>query len=95
MNIIINEKALSTLEKIGEFVENKNTFGSGNRYITKFLNFIEETLLTFNNHQFCKAIQFNKMNYRCFFYNDWVVAYKKNENYIEVKIIIHGTLLNS
>ena len=95
MNIIINEKALSTLEKIGEFVENKNTLGSGNRYVTKFLNFIEETMLSFNNHQLCKSIQLYKMNYRCFFYNDWVVAYKKNENYIEVKIIIHGTHLNN
>lgn len=89
MNIIINEKALLTLEKIGEFVENKNTIGSGNRYVTKFLNFIEETLLSFNNHQLCKSFQLNKMNYRCFFYNDRVVAYQKNENYIEVKIVIH------
>ncbi len=58
-------------------MENKNTLGSGNRYVTKFLNFIEETLLSFNNHQLCKSIQLNKMNYRCFFITIGLLLIKK------------------
>ncbi len=94
MKIKIKAEAFATLTEIEKFIERKNTPGSGKKFTIFFLNFIKKTLTTFNNHAICKYPEFKSMNWRYFFYNDWVIAYAVEYDRTEVKLIIHGSLLN-
>ncbi|MFA9212276.1 MAG: hypothetical protein ACEQSR_00315 [Candidatus Methylacidiphilales bacterium] len=71
----------------------KNTKGSGERYVTKFLSYIQDTLNSFSKHAVCKHTQFAINSWRCFFYKDFVIVYSIVDDTIFINIIIHGSLI--
>lgn len=93
MKIIFSETSTLTLRLLAQFVESKNTQGSGKRYVNKFLQFISNTLNSFSKHAICKHKQFALNNWSCFFYKDFVIVYSIISDKIVIHIIIHGSLL--
>lgn len=67
MKIVFSETATQTLRSLAQFVESKNTKGSGKRYVTKFLSYIQDTLNSFSKHAVCRNAQFAINSWRCFF----------------------------
>lgn len=93
MKIVFSETATQTLRSLAQFVESKNTKGSGKRYVTKFLSYIQDTLNSFSKHAVCRNPQFAINGWRCFFYKDYVIVYSIVDDTIFINIIIHGSLL--
>jgi len=93
MKIIFSETSTLTLRSLAQFVESKNTQGSGKRYVYKFLQFISITLNSFSKHAICKHKQFALNSWRCFFYKDFVIVYSIISDKIFIHVIVHGSLL--
>jgi hypothetical protein len=93
MKIVFSETAIQTLRSLAQFVESKNTKGSGKRYVTKFLSYIQDTLNSFSKHAVCKHAQFAINSWRCFLYKDFVIVYSVVDDTIFINIIIHGSLI--
>lgn len=90
----IAKEAWSTLNELAEFVESKNSFGAGNRYLNAFLIKIKNALKSHAEYAVCKYPEFAKLGLKCFIIKDWVIAYQASKDTIIVKTIIHGTMLN-
>lgn len=80
------------LQELENYVENVNTKGAGKRFRGRFVTKIKSSLAT-TNHALCNHLSLAKFNLRCFFINDWVLAYEVSNNAIVIRTIIHGSLL--
>jgi len=92
MTIKISAEAKEVLMELSKFVEAKNTPGAGKRFRNKFVLKIKEQL-KHSEHLNCKHPKLNEQKLKCFFINDWVIAYQKNDDSILIYLIIHGSLL--
>ncbi|MFI5139888.1 MAG: type II toxin-antitoxin system RelE/ParE family toxin [Sphingobacteriales bacterium] len=93
MNIQITPQALSVIDAIADFVESKNTRGSGKRYALKFKSAIEKLALPNVQHSLCNHSVLAAHKYSCSHFNDWVIAFKIKDGKLIVYEIIHGSLL--
>jgi|LakMenEpi03Aug12_release.lakeMendotaPanAssembly.Ray.scaffolds.fasta_scaffold2362234_1 hypothetical protein len=94
MKIVISSEAVLVIKELAKFVEIKNTPGSGKRFASKFLKLIKSKLLKFDQYGLCKYPEFQDKKWRCLIFKDWIVVYAKNQYQIEIKLIVHGSLLN-
>jgi len=86
-------KALRVIDAIADFVESKNTKGSGARYALKFKSAIEALALPNVEYSLCNHHILASLRYSCSHFNDWVIAFKIADNELIVYEIIHGSLL--
>jgi hypothetical protein len=89
----IAPQALNVIDAIADFVESKNTKGSGARYALKFKLAIEKLALPNVQYSFCNHPVLAAYRYSCSHFNDWVIAFKISGNELVVYEIIHGSLL--
>ena len=92
MKIKIAEEAKHVLTELEIFVESKNTKGAGKRFKKRFIEKIKSHLQN-PVHQDCKHESLKAKMLKCFFINDWVIAYKTEAEQIVIYVIIHGSLL--
>lgn len=93
MKTVISEQALAVLAAIANFVESKNTKGSGGRFAMKFKGAIKELAIPNIQYSKCNYQKFAELNYSCSHYNDWVIAFSIENNVLKVHEIIHGSFL--
>lgn len=93
MNITIKPKALKVIDAIADFVESKNTPGSGARYALKFKIAIKRLAVPGVQHSICNHHVLAAFKYSCSHFNDWVIAFKIVNGELTVYEIIHGSLL--
>lgn len=86
-------KAMDVIDEIADFAESKNTPGSGNRFAVKFLNTIGSWAVSNTQYALCDHEVFAAFGYSCRRINDWVVAFKIENNVLTVYEIILGSLL--
>jgi len=89
----IKPKALTVIDSIANFVESKNTKGSGARYALKFKAAIKKLALPNVQYSICTHPVLAAYKYSCSHFNDWVIVFKVNDNELVVFEIIHGSLL--
>ena len=92
MKIKLSEEARLTLVELKSFVESKNTKGAGRRFIKRFSEKIKAALST-SNYAICKHKKFAALKLKCFYINDWVIAFETKDKQIIIRVIIHGSLL--
>lgn len=92
MRIEYKPNALQTIFHLGAFVESNNTEGSGSRFIDKFFNHIEKYALPNVQYGLCVHLPFRSRGYSCVFYNDWVIAFKIEQQVFVVYEIALGSL---
>lgn len=93
MNITIKPKALKVIDAIADFVESKNTPGSGSRYALKFKTAIKRLAVPGVQHSICNHHVLAAFKYSCSHFNDWVIAFKIIDGELTVYEIIHGSFL--
>ena len=93
MKVKITPKALEVIDAIADFVESKNTKGSGARYALKFKAAIVKLAIPNIQYSICDHPVLAIYKYSCSHYNDWVIAFKINNKELIVCEIIHGSLL--
>lgn len=94
MKVKIHPKALASIDAISDFVESKNTKGSGRRHAMKFKAAILKLAVPNIDYSACNHPTLALFQYSCSHFNDWVIAFKVNQNKeLVVYEIIHASLL--
>ena len=91
--IIIEPYTEDAIIELCDFVESKNTTGSGERFYKRLLDFIE-SYATLTNLKFplCQNKNFAARKWSCLIFKDkWVIAFSYSEN----KMTIHRFVLGS
>ena len=93
LKVDILPKALEVIEAVADFVEEKNTQGSGKRFFENFLSAIEKLAIPNVEYAICHhhTLAFHK--YSCSHFNDWVIAFKIDSNALTVYEIVYGANL--
>jgi len=94
LQLKITLKAMQAIDSIADFVESKNTPGSGARYALKFKSAIEKLAVPNVKHTLCHHPVLASFNYSCSHFNDWVIAFRIADDELTVYEIIHGSLLS-
>ena len=93
MKLLIRPKALKSLEKIAFYVESINTKGSGDQFLVKFLNSMQQYALEGVTFQSCKHFSLSSKGYSCVFHEQWVIAFKIQGNQFIIYRIVWGPSL--
>ena len=93
MKLIVKLPAKRTLLAVANWVESKNTKGSGLRWLNKFYVYIEKNAKAVHALPLCKYKVFKAKKLICLTYNDWVIACKVEDNNVAVHAVIHRSWL--
>lgn len=93
LTIKIKPKAIRVIDDIADFVESKNTTGSGARYALRFKAAIEKIAQSNIQYALCHHPVLAAYKYSCSQFNDWVIVFRIEEKVLTVYEIIHGSLL--
>lgn len=93
MKVIITIHALAVIEAIADFVESKNTPGSGKRYFKKFKEAIKKLAQANTQYALCLDPRLAAFNYSCGHFNDWVIVFRIENGALIVYQVIHGATL--
>jgi hypothetical protein len=89
MQINYTAEALSSLMRLVNFIEDKNTQDAGKRWLNKFELFLNTTLPNSLTISLCNNQTFKRFNLRCLYYNDWVIAFSVYNGDILIEALIH------
>lgn len=84
---------MRVIDAVADFVESKNTKGSGSRFALKFKSAIEDLALPNVQYALCSHHVLASLKYSCSHFNDWVIAFRIIDEELIVYEIIHGSLL--
>ena len=93
MKARITPKALDVIDTIADFVESKNTPGSGNRFALRFKTAIEKLAIPNITYSPCAHPVLATLKYSCSHFNDWVIVFRIENDELTVYEIIHGSLM--
>jgi len=94
MNVSFSDAAYDKIVDVAEFIDDINTSGAGDRWITKTIEFIEEyAKLKQVRWPLCRNPYLAAMEYSCLIYKNCVVAFKIERGKFMVYDFIYGSLL--
>ncbi len=85
MQINYTADAFGSLIQLVNFIESKNTFGAGLRWLKRFEMFLEEKLHSPEQIKLCNNYTFNQLNLRCIYFNDWLIAFSIYEETVLIE----------
>jgi len=89
MPISYTKDAFTTLIQLVNFIETSNTEGAGVRWLTRYESFIEKKLSNPLYIKLCYNQTFNKLNLRCIYFNDWLIAFSIHKDFTLIEVILH------
>jgi hypothetical protein len=89
MRIKYSADAFATLTSLINYIESKNTAGAGLRWFHRYEIFLQKELVNLKHKRLCRNATFKKLNLRCLYFNDWLIAFSINENVILIEAILH------
>lgn len=89
MQINYSLDAFESLTSLINFIERKNTEGAGFRWFCRYELFLEKQLRNAKAKSLCQNSTFKKLNLRCIYFNDWLIAFSIKENVILIEAILH------
>lgn len=94
MEVLIKKRAQNVILKTAQFVESKNTEGSGTRWVEKLESLIYELAESKAQFQLCKSPELARWNFSCYSHKGWAIAFRISHNKFEVCRFIWGSNLN-
>ncbi len=94
MQINYTADALGSLIQLVNYIESVNTKGAGLRWLNRYELFLQKTLIRPQQIKHCHNLTFNQLNLRCINFNDWVIAFTVNENYILIEALLHRSRIS-
>ena len=76
------------------FIESKNTAGAGLRWLERYELFLQSAFINPEKIRHCNNHAFHKLNLRCIYFNDWVIAFSIFENFILIEAILHKSRIS-
>ena len=89
MNINYTNDAAKALTALVGFIEKHNTKGAGLRWLHRFEVHLKHTLKNHLIITLCKNKTFKQLKLKCFYFNDWLVAFSQSESSITIEAILH------
>ena len=93
MDVFFTKKAKQAIDVIADFVESKNTNGSGNKFAIKFEQAIKQFAIDNATYAKCNHNLLRVLGYSCITISKWVVAFKIKDNKFIIYRIIWGSFL--
>ena len=94
MQINYTADAFGSLIQLVNYIEAVNTKGAGLRWLNRYELFLQKTLIRPQQITLCHNLTFNQLNLRCIYFNDWVIAFSVNENYIVFEALLHRSRIS-
>ena len=95
MEVFFTKKAKQAIDIIADFVESKNTIGSGNKFALKFEQAMKQFAIDNTTYAKCNHKSLRKLDYSCITISKWVIAFKIKENKFIIYRIICPWLVSS
>ncbi len=89
MEIRYTTDAFASLTKLINFIEAKNTLGAGVRWLNHYEQYLTKAFVNFKRKRLCNNAAFRKLNLRCIYFNDWLIAFSIHENFILIEALLH------
>lgn len=93
MQISYSMDAFASLINVVNFIESKNTIGSGIRWLGRFEDFLVASFVSPLSLKFCNNQMFNQLQLRCLNFNDWVIAFTVQDEGVTIEAILHSSRL--
>ncbi len=81
--------ALASLTALINFIEAKDTEGAGIRWLEHYENNLKQAFENAGKKRLCNNATFKKLNLRCIYFNDWLIAFSIRENFILIEALLH------
>lgn len=94
MQINYTTNAFETLIQLVNYIETTNTEGGGMRWLNRYEAFLQKKFLYPEHIKLCLNSAFSKLNLRCVYFNDWLIAFSVHENFILVETILHKSRIS-
>jgi plasmid stabilization system protein ParE len=93
MKVVYKLRARNAIVRVAEYIERQNTTGSGDRWVDRLAEMID--LLAKSKAEFavCRHPSLAKFGYRCYAYNDWIIAFRITGEKFEICRFIYGPRL--
>jgi len=94
MNLVVKKLAAKSIAKTGQWIEKRNTDGSGERWIRKVYQTLGDYARSGIKLESCRNIKLAQRKYQCFTYaSKWVVAYRMDGDEFIICRFIWGAKL--
>lgn len=94
MQINYTADAFGSLIQLVNYIESVNTKGAGLRWLNRYELFLQKILIKPQQIKLCHNLTFNRLNLRCIYFNDWVIAFSANEKYILIEALLHRSRIS-
>ena len=89
MQINYTTDAFASLAQLINFIEAKNTSGAGLRWLERYEKYLKKAFVNAKRKRLCNNSTFKKLNLRCIYYDDWLIAFSIHENFILIEALLH------
>ena len=89
MQVNYTTDAFASLASLINFIEAHNTAGAGIRWLSRYEKFLQKTFTNAERIKLCNNSTFKKLNLKRIYYNDWVIAFSVNKNFILIEALLH------
>ena len=89
MQVNYTTEAFTSLSGLVNFIEDNNTKNAGLRWLARFEHFLQTKLTNPDLIKPCNNLTFAKLNLRCIYFNDWVVAFSIHADYVLIEALLH------
>lgn len=94
MQINYTKDAFVSLVSLINFIEENNTANAGLRWLSKFDDFLEQRLVRPYEIKLCNNNSFKKLELRCVYFNDWIVAFSIDGDTILIEVLLHKSRIS-
>jgi hypothetical protein len=94
MKVVFELEAELQLYDLADMVDDLNIRGAGERWINRFLDFVEDYAKPNVTYALCHNLQLAAKRYSCITFRDkWVIAFKITKEEMRIYEIMYGGLL--
>jgi hypothetical protein len=93
MRVVFRPDAESVLDEVADFIDGINIEGSGGLWTERFIAHVYTYALPNVTYALCKDQDFAAAGLSCINYNDWIIAFKIQDDLLIVHEIIRGNIL--
>lgn len=94
MQINYTADAFASLISLINFIEEKNTNGAGIRWLGRYENFLSAAFLNTATIKLCRNKTFNRLQLKCIYFNDWVIAFSVSADKILIEALLHKSRIS-
>lgn len=94
MKIKYTADAFASLTGLINFIETNNTVGDGIRWLNHYEEFLRKAFRNPQKKKICNNKTFKRIELHCVYFNDWLIAFSIDENFVLIEAILHKSRIS-